>query len=286
MSSLGSRKLFKLPEDRPALMGILNVTPDSFSDGGKHFSADDAIAKGLAMMEEGADLIDVGGESSRPGAEPVSLEEELRRTIPVVSALAKAGIPVSIDTMKPGVGKEALDVGAFMINDVSGLRNSEMLQLVNTEKPTVCIMHMRGEPQTMQVEPDYADVVGEVRSYLLGKAYELELPKEQIWLDPGFGFGKTVEHNLTLIRNLDQLAETGYPVLIGVSRKGFIGKTLGADSPEDRLEGTLATQVVAQLKGARIIRSHDVKAAKRAIMMTAALIEGWATPSSTSTRLA
>lgn len=267
-------------------MGILNVTPDSFSDGGEHFGLEAAISRGLAMMEEGADLIDVGGESTRPGAEPVSLEEELRRTIPVVSALAKAGVPVSIDTMKPAVAKDALDAGAFMINDVSGLRNPAMLELVRREKPTVCIMHMRGEPQTMQVEPVYTDVVGEVKSYLLERALQTDLPKEKIWLDPGIGFGKTVEHNLTLIRNLDQLVETGYPVLIGVSRKGFIGKVLGADSPEDRLEGTLATQVVAQLKGARVIRTHDVKAAKRAIDMTVALALGEATPSSSSSRLA
>lgn len=275
MSSSGSRKLFKLPEGRPALMGILNVTPDSFSDGGQHFSADAAIARGLAMMEEGADLIDVGGESTRPGAQPVSFEEELRRTIPVVSSLAKKGIPVSIDTMKPCVALEALGAGAFMINDVSGLRDPSMLELVRKEQPTVCIMHMKGEPRTMQVEPSYADVVSEVRSYLLGRAAELDLPKEKIWLDPGIGFGKTVDHNLSLIRNLDYLVDAGYPVLIGVSRKGFIGKILGADSPDDRLEGTLAAQVFAQIKGARIIRAHDVKAASRALSMTAALMNGF-----------
>lgn len=255
-------------------MGILNVTPDSFSDGGQHFDLEAAISRGLAMMEEGADIIDVGGESTRPGAEPVSLEEELRRTIPVVLALANAGVPVSIDTMKPVVAQEALVAGAFMINDVSGLRDSAMLELVGRKKPTVCIMHMRGEPQTMQVEPAYADVVGEVKSFLLGKAHELDLPKEQIWLDPGIGFGKTVDHNLTLIKSLDQLVEAGYPVLIGVSRKGFIGKILGAVSPDDRLEGTLAAQVLAQIKGARIIRAHDVKSACRALRMTAAIMNG------------
>lgn len=256
-------------------MGILNVTPDSFSDGGQHFSVDTAIARGLAMMEEGADLIDVGGESTRPGAEPVSLEEELRRTIPVVLALAKEGVSVSIDTMKPVVAEEALVAGAFMINDVSGLRDSAMLQLVRKEQPTVCIMHMLGEPRTMQVDPVYADVVEEIKSYLLGRAQELDLDKEKIWLDPGIGFGKTVDHNLTLIRNLEQLVQAGYPVLVGVSRKGFIGKVLGADSPDDRLEGTLAAQVLAQIKGARVIRAHDIRAASRAMSMTAAIVNGF-----------
>lgn len=253
-------------------MGILNVTPDSFSDGGQHFSAITAVARGLAMMEEGADLVDIGGESSRPGAEPVSLEEELRRTIQVVSALAKKGVPVSIDTVKSGVAMAALAEGAFMVNDVSGLREPAMLELVRKEKPTVCIMHMQGDPGTMQANPAYTDVVAEVRSYLHNRAQDVDLPKEQIWLDPGIGFGKTVEHNLALISNLEQLVGTGYPVLIGVSRKGFIGKVLGANSPDDRLEGTLATQVIAQMKGARIIRAHDVKAASRAIRMTAALL--------------
>lgn len=253
-------------------MGILNVTPDSFSDGGQHFSAETAVARGLAMMEEGADLIDIGGESSRPGAEPVSLEEELRRTIQVVSALAKEGVPVSIDTTKSGVAERALGVGAFMVNDVSGLREPTMLELVRREQPTVCIMHMQGDPGTMQANPAYNDVVAEVRSYLHNRAQDVDLPKEQVWLDPGIGFGKTVEHNLALIRNLDRFVGTGYPVLIGVSRKGFIGKILGADSADDRLEGTLATQVIAQMKGVRIIRAHDVKAASRAIRMTAALL--------------
>ncbi len=252
-------------------MGILNITPDSFSDGGLHFHTDAALSKGLQMMEEGADLIDVGGESTRPGASPVPIEEEIRRTIPVVEQLSKRGIPVSIDTMKPDVASAALESGAKVVNDVSGLRNPRMIELIEEKRPTVCVMHMQGEPRTMQENPSYVDVVAEVKEYLLGIASRLTLPKEQIWLDPGIGFGKTVQQNLALLQSLDSLVETGYPVLIGVSRKGFIGKTLGDESPDDRLEGTLATQAWAQIKGAKILRAHDVKAAARAIKMIAAI---------------
>ena len=257
-------------------MGILNVTPDSFSDGGLHFEPTSAIQRGLQMIEEGADLIDVGGESTRPGAGSVEASLELERTIQVVETLAKRGIPVSIDTRKPLVARAALDAGAFLVNDVSGLRDPEMLELVEARKPTVCIMHMQGEPHTMQVQPAYEDVVSEVLNYLLKVAANLKLPQNTVWIDPGIGFGKTVEHNLTLIQHLDEFARTGYPVLVGVSRKGFIGKVLGSSTPEDRLEGTLATQVVAQLRGARIIRAHDVKEAAKAIVMTAAIMNGTA----------
>lgn len=263
-----------LPNNKPALMGILNVTPDSFSDGGLHFDHSIAIGKGLQMMEEGADLVDVGGESTRPGAEPVGVEEELRRTVSVVEGLARQGVPVSIDTMKPEVARAALDVGAFLVNDVSGLRDPAMRELVQTRRPTVCVMHMQGEPRTMQANPVYQDVVREVRDYLVDVAGSLDLPKEQMWIDPGIGFGKTVEHNLTLIRGLESLVETGYPVLIGVSRKGFIGKVLRDVPVADRLEGTLAIQAIAQMKGVRVIRTHDVKAASRAIQMVAAIQNG------------
>lgn len=256
-------------------MGILNVTPDSFSEGGLHFAAADAIRSGQKMVEDGADLIDVGGESTRPGAESVTVEEEIRRTIPVVSALAKLGLAVSIDTMKPQVARAALDAGAFLINDVSGFRNPAMRELVQDRKPTVCIMHMQGEPRTMQANPNYGDVVEEVRDYLLGVASELDLSMDQIWIDPGIGFGKTIQHNLNLIRNLESLVQTGHPVLVGVSRKSFIGRLLSkTDQPlpvEDRLEGTLAAQVVVQMKGARVIRAHDVLASRRAIDMASNL---------------
>jgi len=260
-------------------MGILNVTPDSFSDGGLHFLYETAVEAGLAMFEAGADLIDIGGESTRPGAEPVSVGEELRRTIPVIQALVDQGIPVSIDTMKPEVARAALDAGAAVVNDVSGLRNEKMAELVVERKCNVCVMHMQGEPRTMQANPIYGDVVAEVRDYLVTKADELKakgLRQDQIWIDPGIGFGKTVAHNLRLLNEIDKFADTGYPVLIGVSRKSFLGKLAGSDQKpapiEDRYEGTLAAQTLAQLKGCRIIRAHDVKGTRRAIDLIAAVL--------------
>jgi len=269
----------ELPVGRPALMGILNVTPDSFSDGGVNFDAADAIAAGLRMVEEGADIVDVGGESTRPGAEEVSVEEELRRVIPVVQALASAGVNVSIDTMKPSVALEAIDAGAVIVNDVTALKHPEMAAVIHQTGAGICLMHMLGEPKTMQANPAYADVVQEVLAFLKERIWVAEscgIPRKKIWIDPGFGFGKTVQHNLLLLKHLDVLAATGYPVLIGVSRKSTIGRVLNPDDPlpvEERLEGTLAAQVVAQMKGARIIRAHDVKAARRAIDMTCAILE-------------
>lgn len=267
---------FGLPEKRPALMGILNVTPDSFSDGGRHFGQSEAVDWGLKLFDEGADLVDVGGESTRPGAEPVPEEEELRRVIPVVRALARRGIPVSIDTMKPQVARAALSEGAFLVNDVSGLRSEEMVHVCAEAKCHVCIMHMLGEPRTMQANPVYADVVAEVSRYLECQAESAQnngIPADRIWIDPGFGFGKTVAHNLELVRRFDELPRLGYPVLAGVSRKSFIGKVLGAEeSPlpvEERLSGTLAVQAVLQMKGARVIRAHDVKESRQAIELVA-----------------
>ncbi len=275
MSNSSSQKSFRLPEGRPALMGILNVTPDSFSDGGLYFAHEDAVSAALRMVEDGADLIDVGGESTRPGAEPVSADEELRRTIPVVASLAAKGVHVSIDTMKPEVAKEAVGAGAFLINDVSGFRNPRMVEVALEANCAVCVMHMQGEPRTMQANPAYGDVVEEVRSYLLDQAAQFSSrPKESVWIDPGIGFGKTLEHNLSLIRNLNRLAETGFPVLVGVSRKSFIGRLLNPASPlpaEDRLEGTLAAQAIAQIRGATVIRSHDVRPARRVIETVAAI---------------
>lgn len=266
---------FSLPNNKPALMGILNVTPDSFSDGGLHFDYANAVGKGLQLMEDGADLVDVGGESTRPGAPPVDVDEELRRTIPIVEALARQGVPISIDTMKPDVAMQALDAGAIVVNDVSGLRNPAMRELVQTRKPTVCVMHMQGEPLTMQTNPVYQDVVQEVREYLIDVALSLDLPKEQVWIDPGIGFGKTVQHNLDLIRDLAVFVETGHPVVLGVSRKGFIGTILGDLPVHERLEGTLAIQTIAQLKGVRIIRTHDVKAAAKAVRVVSAIENGF-----------
>lgn len=265
---------------RPALMGIINVTPDSFSDGGVHFSAQDAIDAGRRMIDEGADMVDVGGESTRPGADEVPADEELRRVIPVIQALANASITVSIDTMKPRVASEALKAGAKIVNDVTAFSNPEMAGVAVEAGCTVCLMHMRGDPRTMQQNPVYHDVVGEVRDYLLARAAYAEgegIARDKIWIDPGIGFGKTLAHNLLLLKHLDRLIETGYPVLIGVSRKSFIGRILSPNNPapiEDRLEGTLAAQVIAQTKGARIIRAHDVLQAKRAIDVAAAIAQG------------
>ena len=271
--------MFALPEDRPALMGILNVTPDSFSDGGLHLDSETAITAGIRMVEEGADLIDVGGESTRPGAEEVPVDEELRRTIPVVEGLAKWGIAVSIDTHKPVVARAAIDAGARVVNDVYGFRDPDLMTACAPSDCSICIMHMQGTPATMQKEPTYGDVVIEVRDWLLERVGACEaagIEKRRIWIDPGIGFGKTIEYNLALLRNLDVLVETGYPVLVGVSRKSFIARLLGSPEPlavEDRLEGTLAAQVLAQAMGTRVIRAHDVRASRRAIDMAASILE-------------
>lgn len=269
--------MFLLPAGRPAIMGILNVTSDSFSDGGLFADAGVAVAAGRRMWQEGADLIDVGGESTRPDAEPVAAHEELRRVIPVIRELAAEGIAVSVDTMKAEVASRALEAGAVVVNDVSGLRDEGMVEVVVAHQCQVCIMHMQGDPRTMQEAPQYADVVREVRAFLMLQAARLEeagLPGDRIWIDPGIGFGKTVEHNLVLLRQLGQFVATGYPVLLGVSRKSFIGRVLGGEEPlpvSDREEGSLATQVWAQTQGVRILRAHDVRAAVRAAKMISAI---------------
>lgn len=257
-------------------MGILNVTPDSFSDGGLFFDPGVAIAHAEAMVSEGADLIDVGGESTRPGAPPVDADEELRRTIPVVHALASRGIAVSIDTSKSKVARAALAEGAVIVNDVTAGRDPAMAAVCASARATVCLMHMQGEPRTMQAAPSYRDVVAEVREFLGERAETFgEAGVTDIWIDPGIGFGKTLHHNLALLRRLDRLVETGYPVLVGVSRKSFLGRLLGSDGdplpPDDRLEGTLAAQVWAHVAGCRILRAHDVQASRRAIEVVAAI---------------
>lgn len=261
-------------------MGIVNVTPDSFSDGGVNFASDDALAAGIRMMEEGADLIDVGGESTRPGSEGVSLEEELRRVIPVIEQLVRNNIPVSIDTAKPEVAQAATESGAVVVNDVTAFGDSKMASVCARAGCFVCLMHMQGTPRTMQKDPHYDNVVEDVRSFLMSRAEYVTsegVANDKIWIDPGIGFGKTVDHNLQLLRHLDRLVDTGYPVLIGTSRKSFIGKVLGSEGKplpsEQRLDGTLATQIWAQIHGAKIIRAHDVLAAKRAIDMTSLLTQ-------------
>jgi dihydropteroate synthase len=259
-------------------MGILNVTPDSFSDGGLHFTAESAIAAGLQMLDEGADILDVGGESTRPGATPVDEEEELRRVMPVIRELCRRDATVSVDTMKPEVARQALEVGAQIVNDVTGLRHPGMKAVCTEAKATVCLMHMQGNPRSMQALPHYEDVVLEVKQFLVEGAEELQafgMLADQIWIDPGIGFGKTDEHNFTLLRNVSKLVETGFPVMIGVSRKGFIGRALASEGKSlpanDRLEGTLALHVAAQLAGVKILRAHDVRASRRAIDITAGL---------------
>ncbi len=268
----------ELPTNRPAIMGILNVTPDSFSDGGLFFEPEIAIKRGLLMIGEGADLIDIGGESTRPGAKSVSIEEELKRVLPVVFELARRGASVSIDTTKAEVAREAISAGAKIVNDVSGLRDPAMIEVCAEAGCTVCIMHMQGKPATMQSNPLYGDVVRDVKEYLFHAATLAEkegVNKDRIWIDPGIGFGKTVENNCEILKRLDEFVRLGYPVLVGVSCKSFLGKILGSESsplPADqRLEATLAAQVVAQTNGARILRVHDVLAAKRASVICSAI---------------
>lgn len=253
--------------DRVLIMGILNVTPDSFYDGGRASETDVAIAAALAMIEQGADIIDIGGESSRPGASAVSLEQELHRVIPVVQGLrAKSSSLISVDTTKASVAKAALAAGADLINDISALRfDPVMAETISNAGASVVLMHMQGTPQTMQDAPVYQDVVSEVGNFLLERAqFALRhgITPDHIILDPGIGFGKTLEHNLTLLAQLPKLAACGYPLLVGVSRKSFLGQILDLPASE-RLEGTIVANTVAILGGASILRVHDVKEARR-----------------------
>jgi len=263
---------------RTLFMGIINVTPDSFFDGGRRHDSAKAIADGIEMAAAGADILDVGGESTRPGAQPVSQDEELARVLPVVRGLRReVSVPISIDTYKSAIARAALDAGADIVNDISALRfDPAMASLVAAEKVPVVLMHMQGTPQTMQREPQYHDVVREVRDFLAAQLYEAMdagIAQEMIVIDPGIGFGKTVEHNLQLLRALPVLAALGQPVLVGVSRKAFIGKILNAE-PADRLEGSLAAAVAAVLAGANIVRVHDVVETCKAVRMADAIRRG------------
>ncbi|MFZ5620642.1 MAG: dihydropteroate synthase [Pseudomonadota bacterium] len=259
---------------RPQVMGILNVTPDSFSDGGRFVARDQALAHARAMVEEGAAIIDVGGESTRPGAEAVPLQQELDRVVPVIEAL-RAELPaaVSVDTSKPEVMRAAVAAGAGLINDVRALREPGALAAAVDAGVPVCLMHMQGEPRSMQQQPQYTDVVAEVRDFLLERAAACEaagIPPDRILLDPGFGFGKTVEHNLRLLKHLPVLADTGYAVLAGLSRKSLIGAVLGLPV-ERRLAPSVALAVLAVWQGARIVRAHDVAATVQAVRMCEAV---------------
>lgn len=252
-------------------MGVLNVTPDSFSDGGAFVTLESAVNRARAMVDEGADLIDVGGESTRPGAAPVPVDEELRRVIPTIEALAAQGVSISIDTMKPRVAAEAIGAGAVVLNDVSALRDEAMLEALARSPVTVCLMHMQGDPQTMQDAPSYNDVVTEVRDELKAMAKRAiagGVSTDRIWLDPGIGFGKTMEHNVALVKDVEELVNVGYPVLLGLSRKSFLGKLLGSGKAVDvmdRLPAALALQAYAQTKGVRVFRTHDVAQTRLAV---------------------
>lgn len=259
-------------------MGIVNVTPDSFYDGGRRFDPGKAVADGTEMVDRGAEIIDIGGESTRPGSEPVSVEEELNRVIPVIRGLRKSStVPISIDTYKARVAAAALDEGADIVNDISALRfDREMVSLVVAEQVPVVLMHMQGIPQTMQVEPRYNDVVQEVSDFLAARlryAVEAGVPPAHIIIDPGIGFGKTLEHNVTLLRELPVLRSLGQPVLVGTSRKAWIGKILKLGA-EERMEGSLAAAAAAVLEGADIIRAHDVKETWRVLQIVDALRYG------------
>jgi dihydropteroate synthase len=264
---------FSLDLDRPVVMGVLNVTPDSFSDGGRFLDAQAAVAHAERMAADGAAIIDVGGESTRPGSAPVGEDEELRRVLPVIERLvATLGIPVSIDTQKPGVMRRAIAAGATCVNDVAALSAPGATEAVAGSDAAVCLMHMRGEPGTMQDAPRYDDVVGEVRAYLRSRVAACEaigIARVRIAVDPGFGFGKSLEHNLALLAGLPALAADGLPVLAGLSRKRMIGALTGRDGG-DRLAGSLAAAVVAAVKGARIIRAHDVRETVDALRVVAA----------------
>jgi dihydropteroate synthase len=262
---------------RALLMGVLNVTPDSFSDGGRWGGTEGAIAAGLAMAAEGADLLDVGGESSRPGAAPVSCEEELRRVLPVIEALAsQSPALVSVDTSKPEVAREALRHGASVVNDITGLRQPAMRRLVRDSGAGAILMHMRGSPATMQHAPAYGDVVAEVGAFLgesLRLCVEEGIDSAQILLDPGIGFGKTVAHNLLLLNNIGSLKSLGRPVALGVSRKSFLGAVNGSSTMEDRAWPTVALTSFARSQGVVLVRVHEVRANVEALRMTEAILE-------------
>jgi dihydropteroate synthase len=261
----------------PVVMGVLNVTPDSFSDGGRFADPQAAIAQGVRLAAEGAALIDVGGESTRPGAQGVSVEEELARVVPVIRALRAATAAIlSVDTSKPEVMAAAAAAGAGLINDVRALRAPGALAAARASGCAVCLMHMQGEPRTMQQAPVYADVVAEVRAFLderVSACRAAGFAPEQLLIDPGFGFGKTFAHNLTLLRHLSELARADVPLLVGLSRKSLLGKLTGRPAAE-RVYGSVALAVIAALRGARVIRAHDVAATVDALKVTAALDEG------------
>ena len=257
---------FQLDGGRTLIMGILNATPDSFSDGGQFLDPDKAVEHACQMVADGADIIDVGGQSTRPGSDPVTQEEELGRVRPVLERLAgRINAPISVDTFEPKVAESCLELGAVAINDVTGFRNPAMIEVAARHKAPVVLMHMRGTPKTMQEDIAYGDVVDDLKAFFAGRVAEVqERGVQEIMIDPGIGFGKTAAHNLEILKRLSEFKELGLPVLIGPSRKSFIGKITG-DPADQRVEGTLAAVSVAIMNGASAVRVHDVKACKRAV---------------------
>jgi dihydropteroate synthase len=247
---------------RPLLMGILNITPDSFSDGGEYLDFSDAIKRAHAMIEEGVDIIDIGGESTRPGSDPVSIDEELKRIIPIIEALKRdSNIAISVDTYKPAVMKEVIDMDVAMINDVYALTQPGAIDIIKKSKVGICLMHMQGTPKTMQINPTYKNVVSEVQSFLKARAEMLiseGIDQSRIILDPGFGFGKTFEHNIEMLKKLESFQSLRFPLLVGLSRKSFIRKILNGEH-DDHLSGSISAAIFSVLKGAKILRVHDVK---------------------------
>ena len=258
---------FKLSLERPLVMGVVNITPDSFSDGGMFADTERAIAHAQRLIGEGVDILDLGGESTRPGAAPVSLEVERRRVLPVLEALASGGVPVAVDTRKPELMREAIAAGAAMINDVTALSGPGALAAVARAPVAVCLMHMQGDPATMQANPEYRDVVREVRDFLAQRVAVAEaagIARNRIVVDPGFGFGKTVEHNLALLRSLSEFSSLGGALLAGLSRKAMLGKLTGRE-PRERVHASVAAALLAVQNGAHIVRVHDVAATRDAL---------------------
>jgi dihydropteroate synthase len=267
---------FRLSLERPLVMGIVNVTPDSFSDGNAHFQADEAVAHARLLIEEGADLLDIGGESTRPGAQAVPADEELRRVLPVIEALRDCGVPLSVDTCKPSVMRAVLEAGADMINDIAGFSAPGAAEAVADADCALCLMHMRGEPRTMQDAPAYRDVVAEVRDYLDQGARRLRqagVAADRIVLDPGFGFGKTAAHNYTLLKELPRVVGRDYPSLLGLSRKSMIGAVTGRPASR-RLGGSVAAALAGAIRGAHILRVHDVADTVDALRVWSAVEQG------------
>jgi len=253
---------FQFDLSRPLVMGIVNVTPDSFSDGGQHLQCDAALAHAQRLIAEGADLLDIGGESTRPGAQPVSVQQEMERVLPVIEGLRGAPVPVSIDTCKPEVMRAAIAAGAQMVNDINALQDAAAMHAVVSSNVAVCLMHKQGDPQTMQAQPHYQNVVAEVGGFLrerIAAAEAAGIQRNRIVIDPGFGFGKTLEHNLVLLRELNKLTELGVPVLAGLSRKSMLGALTGQDVTQ-RLPASVAAALIAVQRGASIVRVHDVRA--------------------------